>query len=328
MLSEAISSANCEKSGQVRQDTGQNSKTMNMTRGPYTTLSATKTFFPHHEAILIQVLWFHVVDDVERLITKSGVPMPPVLCHLSLPLRTVFVKILLAKSNFPLIREIYSPRNISAVGININLSLNYQSYTVTTIQSLLYDIPLVEVQSKLPSMKVNYSHHHHNQKTLHNHIMTSHIFIISNVLLHFCHTFSLGFYNTRSKIYEKKSNLYKDNQQNKNDADYYASNCSTRQSCMERRIIQKRLCSNSIAEIEDCSNRYEKYKKLRKVRYTYTCTCIKKYGSIKKCSSTPLVGMGQVQNGHLHIWYRNSSTKIEQKNAKSSTDYIPLLFYY
>ena len=43
MPSEAISWANCEKSGLVRQDIGQNSKTMNMTQGPYANFFTMKT---------------------------------------------------------------------------------------------------------------------------------------------------------------------------------------------------------------------------------------------------------------------------------------------
>ena len=84
---------NREKSGLVRQDTAR----------PWTWLEVHtlvspqwKPFFLHRESILIQALWFHVVDDDERLITKAWV-----LCHLSLPLRTVFAKILFTKSNFP-----------------------------------------------------------------------------------------------------------------------------------------------------------------------------------------------------------------------------------
>ena len=67
MSLEAISSANREILEWVHQDTGQNSKTMIMTQGPYANFPATKTFFLYRESILIQTLWFHVVDDVELL---------------------------------------------------------------------------------------------------------------------------------------------------------------------------------------------------------------------------------------------------------------------
>ena len=66
MPSEAIFSANHEMSGLVHQDTGQNSKTMNMTQGPSSSPQQ-KPLFLHRESILIQVLCFHVVDDVETL---------------------------------------------------------------------------------------------------------------------------------------------------------------------------------------------------------------------------------------------------------------------
>ena len=83
MPSEAISSVNREMSGSVHQDTGR-------TVGPWTWLDVhtlvsqqRKPFVLHREAILIQALWFHVVDDVETLNYEGVSAMPPVPTHTS-----------------------------------------------------------------------------------------------------------------------------------------------------------------------------------------------------------------------------------------------------
>ena len=41
--------------------------------------------------------------------------------------------------------------------------------------------------------------------------------------------------------------------------------------------------------------------------------------------STSYLGMGQVQNGRLYIWYRSSSRKNEAEECRKLTDYIHLL---
>ena len=103
MPSKAVSSANLEMSGLVHQDTGQNSKTLNTTRGRYASFSATKST---SSSIVSQSLSRHWIRiDSIRLIMEVWV-----LLYLSppLPLHTVF-----AKLNFPLIREIYGLWNMS-----------------------------------------------------------------------------------------------------------------------------------------------------------------------------------------------------------------------
>ena len=71
-----------------------------------------KPFFFKHDSILIQALRFHVVGDVERLITKACA-MPPVTCpylFIQFPWKySPWNRIL------PLIHEIYTLRNISAL---------------------------------------------------------------------------------------------------------------------------------------------------------------------------------------------------------------------
>ena len=99
MPPEAISSANRETSGLVRQDTGQNSKTINTTRGRHASFSKTKTFLlssrvnPYPGVRVNIMFWTRSI----RLIMEAWV-----LCHLSppIPLHTVFAKIFPVKSNF------------------------------------------------------------------------------------------------------------------------------------------------------------------------------------------------------------------------------------
>ena len=84
MLSEAIPLANCKMLGWVHQDTGQNSTTINTTRGRYASFSATKNISSSisRSICLIMEVW--------------------VLWHLSPPLHfhIVFAKIVFAKLKF------------------------------------------------------------------------------------------------------------------------------------------------------------------------------------------------------------------------------------
>ena len=61
-------------------------------------------------SILIQVLGFHMLDEVDTLNYEGMGVMPPVLAPI--PFHTVFSKIVFAKSNLPLIYEIYIAREI------------------------------------------------------------------------------------------------------------------------------------------------------------------------------------------------------------------------
>ena len=98
MPPEAISSAKWEMSALIRQDTGKNSKTINTTRGRYSSFSAMKSlsFLITSQSLsrCYGFMWW------TRLI--SPIMEAWVLCHLSLPLplHIVFEKILFAKSNF------------------------------------------------------------------------------------------------------------------------------------------------------------------------------------------------------------------------------------
>ena len=79
MPSEAISSPNSEMSGSVQQDTRQNSKTMNMNRGPHSSFSATKTSLPSSRVNPYpSAIGFHVVDDVETFNYEGMSAIPPV----------------------------------------------------------------------------------------------------------------------------------------------------------------------------------------------------------------------------------------------------------
>ena len=106
MTSKAISSANCEMSGLVHQDTGQNSKTINTTRGQYTSFSTTKSISSSIASqSLLSRSWIRIGSI--RLIMEAWV-----LFYLSRP----YLFIQFSRNQiFPLIREIYSPRNISAL---------------------------------------------------------------------------------------------------------------------------------------------------------------------------------------------------------------------
>ena len=77
-------------------------------------------FFLHQESILIQALGFHVLDKVDTLNYGGVSAMPPVPAPT--PLHTVSMK---SNQIFSLIREIYSPWNISAL-----LDLGARMYTV------------------------------------------------------------------------------------------------------------------------------------------------------------------------------------------------------
>ena len=104
--SEAISSVNCEMSGLVPQDTQQNSKNINATLDRYASFSAMKPLFLHRESILyIKVL---------RSIRNYG----GMVLHYMFPpyLFKQFSRKSFSRNQIlPLIRKIYSMRNISAL---------------------------------------------------------------------------------------------------------------------------------------------------------------------------------------------------------------------
>ena len=105
--SEAISLANREMSGLVRQDHKYDLRSIRYF------LRNERPFFLHRESILVQALGFHVLDEVDTLNYGGVSAMRPV------PTPTFFIqfsrKYFSQNRILPLIREIYSPRNISAL---------------------------------------------------------------------------------------------------------------------------------------------------------------------------------------------------------------------